>query len=83
MWQSVSTKGYESTEMIQSWHIDLVKYENLTSLSRRNRKIFHFTTSYKTNSVKFVNTPPVLRNETVKRYEMVQCWHTVLVKCKS
>ena len=30
-----------SSEMIQSWHADIVKYENLTSLSRRNRKIFH------------------------------------------
>ena len=46
-------------EMIKSWHTDLVKYENLTSLSRRNRKIFNFTTTYKNNLVKFVKTPPL------------------------
>ena len=49
----------KSCEMMQSWHTDLVKYENLTSLSRRNRKILYFTTNYKNNLVKFVNTPPV------------------------
>ena len=66
--------------MVQSWHADLVKYENLTSLSHRNRKIFHFTTSYKNNLLKFVKTPPVYRNETVKRYEMERGEQTDLVK---
>ena len=33
--------------------------ENLTNLSRQNRKICDFTTSYKNNLVKFVKTPPV------------------------
>ena len=53
-WQSHRCETLKSCEMVQSWHADLVKYENLTSLWRRNRKIFHFTWSYKHNLVKFV-----------------------------
>ena len=57
--QSHRGETLNSCEMVQSWHVDLVNYENSTSLSRGNRNIFHFTTSYKNNLVKFVGTPPV------------------------
>ena len=57
--QSHRGETLNSCEMVQIWHVDLVKYENSTSLSRRNRNIFHFTTSYKNNLVTLVETPPV------------------------
>ena len=63
-WQSNRGETLKSFEMEQSWYTDLLKYENLTRFSHRNRKILYFTTSYKTNLVKFVKNTNCLTQRT-------------------
>ena len=50
--QSDHGETLKNREIVQSWHTKLVNMKNLKQLWRRNRKLFHFTTSYKNNLVK-------------------------------
>ena len=47
----MAVKRWKSCEMVQSCHMELVKYE-------KHDKVMAFS-SYKNNLVKFVKTPPV------------------------
>ena len=47
-------------EILGDYHADLVKYENKTSLSRRNIKYFDFTSSCKANLVECMKTSTFL-----------------------
>ena len=50
----MAVKRWKSCEMVQSWHMELVKYEKHDKVMAKNRNIYYFTTSYKNNLVKFV-----------------------------